>query len=1364
MEDLEFESYEEENIDEFVGGIKLNPDQLEFNSNQPFEELIFKAYDVSENVYGEYYIMAFGRHINGTKIALKIQNIPIFFHVLVNGSLLGNDARYYTDGSMSEDASHRIKTILKDAKSHEKALETELKNILISVKEDDIRYEKMKNLCGDFGVSKEVMARYLEGTGLNIEDKEVNDAYSKHTFEDKGSGFKYGTSECHITDEYAYHQQYYETKKVLFKKLTFVGNNAISMRKRAIKTLHNNGIYTANNDDSCYYRKAIREHNLPLNEFMKVNRWEVEGNVWKCDYRDIEPYAYDGKDKAIVMSWDIETATFRPGNPLPEGHEKDDHVFMICCNFYYVNETTPINRYCLVDTDTDPDTRWTTVVCGDEKTLIKTFARLFALYQPDICAGFNDSNYDWKFIIDKATSLGLISYVINTMNYFPIPYNNHLEVFVSTLEKYGLSINQFKEMKRSNQYDVEFTNDDVQVLFNPFWCIDHPIIRDRFEELGRGTMIDKNKFITALRADGIRLSDDTIALLKRSRSFNIDDIFNLKEFKKFILKRVIKVTAEDNFTIEALKVDGCISIDVRCCYKKIYPRSEKSSLNYYLGKEKMDCKFDLPIVLMWRYYKQALINPGTKESTANMRTVANYCIIDAHRCQELMIKKEVYREYAEVSSMARTIFADSYLNAGGIKMRNLLTYEALNRGMFINLKLADFTPKEKYQGAVVLDPIKGIFPKTELMHEIHKFIEKERTMDDIEKFMETNDELFKFSRPIAGLDFSSLYPSIIMAYNLSPEKIIKTWEETQELKLKYPNIKFQKIEFTYGGKLISVYSVRHEDKKDEIGLYPYILIDLFDKRKKLKEKLERYNTASELIKLVHDNGYEYALQECKGDKEKIEILEEYKNYSKEDYEQMKVVSGSIDIKQKAVKIFMNTFYGETGNSVSPFYMVEFAGSVTAMGRYNLLYAKSIVDGEGYLVKYGDTDSLYISPPNKVFAEIDVKFLKGDITLAQWSYELVNISMDVLNKLKNIVNAALKADNGTNRLKMAYEEVIYPGLLTGKKKYLGLKHEKQINFTVTDGKHGNIFKKGVIEDDMRGVSELAKNIASKFMVQCLDINNLETPYNIVVRLIRESMATDYPYEHFKLSMPYKPTKNCITAKSFVKRMEDQGLRVPDDGERFEYVVVKIPRYRANGTNMSISKSDKMCYLDEAKKLGKEIDKEYYFTHGINGFCARFISYLFDADDDKESVMKARKHLDGLIVEDNKEVKVEIKREYKKEVEKITEILGDELCKYVFGDLDYTIWLNDKSKISGKYKITNGDIFTGVIQNYIKNKDSSKFYIFAKLEKIRGKLKEVGNYIDDTITYNVTSETKKEYKFEEYLSYITEYKNILDDLIK
>ena len=35
--------------------------------------------------------------------------------------------------------------------------------------------------------------------------------------------------------------------------------------------------------------------------------------------------------------------------------------------------------------------------------------------------------------------------------------------------------------------------------------------------------------------------------------------------------------------------------------------------------------------------------------------------------------------------------------------------------------------------------------------------------------------------PIMSLDFASLYPSIIMTYNLSPEKMVSTLSEADEL-------------------------------------------------------------------------------------------------------------------------------------------------------------------------------------------------------------------------------------------------------------------------------------------------------------------------------------------------------------------------------------------------------------------------------------------------------------------------------------------------------------------------------------------------------------------------------------------------------
>ena len=40
----------------------------------------------------------------------------------------------------------------------------------------------------------------------------------------------------------------------------------------------------------------------------------------------------------------------------------------------------------------------------------------------------------------------------------------------------------------------------------------------------------------------------------------------------------------------------------------------------------------------------------------------------------------------------------------------------------------------------------------------------------------------------------------------------------------------------------------------------------------------------------------------------------------------------VDTKQKALKVYMNSFYGEAGNNNSPFFFLELAGGVTSAGQ------------------------------------------------------------------------------------------------------------------------------------------------------------------------------------------------------------------------------------------------------------------------------------------------------------------------------------------------------------------------------------------------------------------------------------------------
>ncbi|RHZ69496.1 hypothetical protein Glove_283g179 [Diversispora epigaea] len=81
----------------------------------------------------------------------------------------------------------------------------------------------------------------------------------------------------------------------------------------------------------------------------------------------------------------------------------------------------------------------------------------------------------------------------------------------------------------------------------------------------------------------------------------------------------------------------------------------------------------------------------------------------------------------------------------------------------------------------------------------------------------------------------------------------------------------------------------------------------------------------------------------------------------------------INSKQNAFKIYMNTFYGEAGNNISPLYLLELAGGVTSAGQRNIKFVKKFIESKGFKVKYGDTDSLYLTCPGECFQECDQKY-------------------------------------------------------------------------------------------------------------------------------------------------------------------------------------------------------------------------------------------------------------------------------------------------------------------------------------------------------------------------------------------------------
>ena len=67
-----------------------------------------------------------------------------------------------------------------------------------------------------------------------------------------------------------------------------------------------------------------------------------------------------------------------------------------------------------------------------------------------------------------------------------------------------------------------------------------------------------------------------------------------------------------------------------------------------------------------------------------------------------------------------------------------------------------------------------------------------------------------------------------------------------------------------------------------------------------------------------------------------------------------------EVAAHAIKILMNSFYGVLGTPACRFYNPALANSITGMGKHMLLWSKSWFESAGFVVLYGDTDSLFVS--------------------------------------------------------------------------------------------------------------------------------------------------------------------------------------------------------------------------------------------------------------------------------------------------------------------------------------------------------------------------------------------------------------------
>ncbi|CAI2196705.1 8730_t:CDS:1, partial [Funneliformis geosporum] len=242
------------------------------------------------------------------------------------------------------------------------------------------------------------------------------------------------TSKFGFEDIRAYPLRGYHTEKRAYIRITTWNHFD---RNKALKAVREVGIHTASDDLTCqyYYRKIAREERLPLSSWAVLSNYLYERiqegtylfQVSVNNYNPISDDEYNNplisstllRDRTLVLTWDIETYSSRRMGGVPNAKYEEDVVFMICMTVHWKDDPEPLKRICLVDVETAPDPQWITVICGSQTNLLKAFALCWKNLAPDIYIGFNDSQYDWKFIVEKANKLGVLEWMFNHMSFKP---------------------------------------------------------------------------------------------------------------------------------------------------------------------------------------------------------------------------------------------------------------------------------------------------------------------------------------------------------------------------------------------------------------------------------------------------------------------------------------------------------------------------------------------------------------------------------------------------------------------------------------------------------------------------------------------------------------------------------------------------------------------------------------------------------------------------------------------------------------------------------------------------------------------------------------------------------------------------------
>jgi DNA polymerase I len=271
------------------------------------------------------------------------------------------------------------------------------------------------------------------------------------------------------------------------------------------------------------------------------------------------------------------------------------------------------------------------------------------------------------------------------------------------------------------------------------------------------------------------------------------------------------------------------------------------------------------------------------------------------------------------------------------------------------------------------------------------------------------------------------------------------------------------------------------------------------------------------------------------------------------------VKKGLDMKQLALKVMSNAFYGYFGYSRAKIHSLDIAGAITSLGRHTIQETvKTIEDEFGCEVVYGDTDSVMI------------KVKTDDLEEAE------RIGKDMSDKITKKLPGVMELE---------FERIL--------KRFLPLTKKRYMAWSVEKGKDGG-WKEDVI---MKGIETVRRDwceLTSETMGQIIEIilkhNDVKEAVNYFRGVVKKLLDGEIDIEKLVITKTITKRPEAYVGVQphveVIKKMKQRGdLDIPGVGDRIGYVIVK-------GTQLLSKRAEDPDYVREK---GLKLDSQYYISN-------------------------------------------------------------------------------------------------------------------------------------------------------------------------